>query len=247
LNRPRIVVHTHMSLDGKIVGDYLSTAAGLASQRQYYNLILGSDRHYRSHKGWLSGRISSEDHFTHYRRPELDETAPLVPEGDYIVASDAPMYYFSVDPSGVLAWETNSITYFETTAHVVQILSGRASNAYKDFLRRRRVSYIIAGKQSLDLEAVARKIGSVFEVEEIIQSGGGGLNWSFVRAGLCDEVSIVLTPAADGRKAAQSLFEAHELYADPIPTTFTLKGMKPLADGSVWLRYGVVGPESLAL
>jgi riboflavin biosynthesis pyrimidine reductase len=244
LERPRIIVHTHMSLDGKIVGDYLSTEAGLASQREYYDLFLGPDRYFRDHRGWLSGRVSSDEHFTRYRKPVLDERAPPVPRGDYVVADDAPMYYFSVDPSGSLDWEHNSITYFDTVAHVVQILSGKASNAYKDFLRRRRVSYIIAGQDSLDLGEAVRKLGALFGTSEIIQSGGGSLNWSLIRAGLCDEVSIVLTPAADGRKGAQALFEADERYAHPVPTTFELKDSKPLKDGSVWLRYGVLEPAS---
>ena len=141
MDRPRIFIHMHMSLDGKIVGSYLPTDVGMASQRQYYNLFLGPDCHFRNHKGWLSGRTTSEDNFTHYRKLKLDEFAPPMPEGDFIAVDDAPMHYFSVDPSGVLAWETNSITYFDTTAHVVQILSGKATNAYKDFLRRKGVSY----------------------------------------------------------------------------------------------------------
>src|SRR3546814_16313766 len=96
MDRPRIFIHTHMSLDGKIVGEYLPTEVGMASQRQYYNLVLGPERPYRDHKGWLNGRISSEDNFTHYRKPELDESAPPVPEGDFIAVRAAPMPYFSV-------------------------------------------------------------------------------------------------------------------------------------------------------
>lgn len=242
MDRPRIFIHMHMSLDGKIVGVYLPTDVGMASQRQYYNLFIGPGRYFRNHKGWLSGRITSEDNFTHYRKPELDESAAPVPEGDFIAVGDTAMHYFSVDPSGVLGWEKNSITYFDTTAHVVQILSGKASNAYKDFLRRKGVSYIIAGKDALDLEEAVKKIGSIFGVDEIMLNGGGGLNWSFIQAGLCDEVSIVLTPAADGKKGAQTLFEADERYARPLPTAFKLKEMQALDDGSVWLRYTVEGP-----
>lgn len=69
-----------------------------------------------------------------------------------------------------------------------------------------------------------------------------GLNGSFIQAGLCDEVSIVLTPAADGTKGTQALFEADERYNRLLPTAFKLKQMQPLEDGSVWLRYAVEGP-----
>ncbi|MBP2368422.1 dihydrofolate reductase family protein [Pseudonocardia parietis] len=242
MDRPRIICHMHMSLDGKIVGDYLPTEIGMASQREFHALAWGPDRYYRDHKGWLSGRISSEDNFTHYRKPELDDAAPPVPEGDHIAVPDAPMHYFSVDPSGSLAWTQNSIDYFDTRAHVVEILSGRAGNAYKAFLRAQGISYLIAGDDSLDLEKTVTKIGEIYGVEELILGGGGGLNWSFIRAGLCDELSIVLTPAADGAKAAQSLFEADERYSSPVPTGFTLDGTRVLDDGSVWLRYTVDGP-----
>lgn len=73
-------------------------------------------------------------------------------------------------------------------------------------------------------------------------NGGGGLNWSFIRAGLCDEVSIVLTPAADGTKGAQTLFEADDRYTAAVPTAFELADVQKLEDGSVWLRYSVRGP-----
>jgi riboflavin biosynthesis pyrimidine reductase len=242
VERPHIICHMHMSLDGKIVGDYLPTEIGMASQREFWELGFGPNRKFSDHKGWLSGRVTTEDNFTHYGTPELDENAAAVPEGDFLATADAPMHYFSVDPSGALAWQRNSIDYFETSAHVVEILSGKATNAYKSFLRSKEISYLIAGDNALDLELAIKKIRETFDVQELILGGGGGLNWSFIRAGLCDELSIVLTPAADGTKGAQTLFEADERYTEPIPTSFTLKEAHPLNDGSLWLRYTVDGP-----
>jgi riboflavin biosynthesis pyrimidine reductase len=65
---------------------------------------------------------------------------------------------------------------FRDKAHLAEILSGRASNAYKDFLRRKGVSYIVAGGDLLDLEQATRKAGELFGVEEIMLGGGGSLN-----------------------------------------------------------------------
>lgn len=42
---------------------------------------------------------------------------------------------------------------------------------------------------------------------------GSDLIWSFVRAGLGDELSIMLTPAADGVRGAQTPCEANDRYA----------------------------------
>lgn len=243
MSRPNIFCHIHMSLDGKILGPYLKTDTAKASMIEYYKLVLGKNHFFKNHKGWLSGRITTEDNFTHYREPELDVDAETVPEGDFIAVKDADMHYFSIDPSGRLGWETNQITYFETTAHVVQIITGKVNNAYKDFLRRKNISYIIAGEDSLDLEKAVLKIQEYFNVDEIMLGGGGGINWSFLQAGLVDEISIVMTPAADGSTDTQTLFDANEKYNQPTPMTFKIKQTEILDDGSVWLRYLVNNDE----
>ena len=39
---------------------------------------------YYNHQGWLSGRVTTDDNFTFYNKPILDENSPIVPEGDYV-------------------------------------------------------------------------------------------------------------------------------------------------------------------
>ena len=63
-----------------------------------------------------------------------------------------------------------------------------------------------------------------------------------VRDGLCDEISLVLMPTADGENHTHSLFEANEEHSAPVPIAFSLTSAEPLEDGSVWLRYDVTGP-----
>lgn len=53
-------------------------------------------------------------------------------------------YYVSIDPSGKLGWNSPDLTYQTTTAHVLEVLTGKASNAYKAFLRDRGISNVIA-------------------------------------------------------------------------------------------------------
>ncbi|KUG56165.1 pyrimidine reductase [Kocuria palustris] len=87
---------------------------------------------------------------------------------------------------------------------------------------------------------------SYFDVDahivELILGGGGTLNWPMVRDGLCNEVSIVMMPLADGETDTASLFEASGEHSSPLPIGFELKGVEPLEDGSLWLRYDVTGP-----
>lgn len=124
----------------------------------------------------------------------------------------------------------------------MELIPNSASDAFKAHLRSVGASYLIAGEESLDMEIAVRRIGEVFGVDELILGGGGTLNWSMVRDGLCDELSIVMMPLADGETDTNSLFEASGEHSSPLPIGFALKGVEPLEDGSLWLRYDVTGP-----
>lgn len=109
-----------------------------------------------------------------------------------------------------------------------------------------RVSYIISGEEQLGIAEAVCKIGEIFRTKEIILRGGGTLNWSMLHDGLCDEVSIIMTPIADREKYTHSLFEADGNYSAPLPIGFSLTSVEPLEDGRVWMHYGVNGPVDAA-
>lgn len=237
MDRPTVFCHMMTSLDGKIMGSYMDTAEGEKAGDLFYKLAFGPEPYYE-HQGWLSGRITTDDNFTFYEQPNLDETAEQVPEGDFIADADAAMYYISVDPNGKLGWKSNTLTYIDTTAHVIEVLTDKASNAYKAFLRKLNISYIIVGHDTLDYELLMSKLKHLFNIKNLMLGGGGVLNWSFIQAGMCDEISIVMTSAADGSSDTPSLFETRGGLANDKPVSFTLKHAKVI-DNSLWLRYTV--------
>ena len=142
--------------------------------------------------------MTTDDNFTFYRKPDLDEDAPAVPAGDFIAQPDFGMFYVSVDPHGKLGWESSTLRYVDTAAHVVEVLTEQVGNAYRAFLRKLGISYIIAGETELDHGLALSKLKEKFSIETLMLGGGGVLNWSFLQAGMCDEISIVLAAAADG-------------------------------------------------
>lgn len=91
MNRPYVFCHMLTSLDGKIMGSYMETPEGEQAGEVFYDIAFGKSPYYK-HQGWLSGRVTTDDNFTFYEKPALDENAPTVPEGDYI-AKKADMYY----------------------------------------------------------------------------------------------------------------------------------------------------------
>ena len=147
-------------------------------------------------------------------------------------------FIVSVDPKGELAFSSHAIEKKGRPAsHVIEVLTGRASNAYKDFLRRLGISYILAGKDELAYGLAMRKLKELFGVETLMLGGGAALNWSFLQAGMCDEVSVVMSPAADGSPTTQTLFMAKDGLSDDTPIGFELKEAKVMDGGSLWLRY----------
>jgi len=237
MKKPYLVIHTHTSIDGKI--NPMDSPKWKATTRQYQEVSVGSEETILNVDGYLNGRKTTDDNNTHYRKPELNEDADPVPEGDYIVAAEAPVYYISIDPSGKLGWEENKIEYGGVTSPIVSVLTGKASNAYKDFLRRMNISYIIAGEESLDKELVLHKLNDIFGMERLMSGGGGTLNWSFLQDGLVDEVSIMMGPFANGDFDMPSLFKAVEPLSEIEPITFSVKDVQLMEDDVVWLRYTV--------
>lgn len=237
MNRPYIFCHMMTSLDGKIMGQYMDTPEGSAAGDVFYEIAFGKEPYYK-HQGWLSGRVTTDDNFTFYEKPELNESAAPVPEGDFI-AKQANMYYVSVDPSGKLGWKNSTLTYVDTTAHVIEVLTEKVGNAYKAFLRKLGISYIIAGTDNLDYKIAMEKLKELFGIEMLMLGGGGVLNWSFIQAGMCDEVSIVIAASADGSQDTPSLFGVREGLSTDKPVRFKLQNVEAKAEGSVWLRYKV--------
>jgi len=157
---------------------------------RYYKLFLGSDPFYHNHCGWLSGSTTTEVNFTKYKEPELRLDAEAVPSGNFLAEHEEKIHYFANDRNSKLAWDMNYIAYFETRTHVVEILPNSVSNAYKDFLHRMHVSYLIAGGGGLGFSVVTSKIQKIYGKDGLMLNGGGGLNWSFLKAGTVDELSI---------------------------------------------------------
>lgn len=242
MDRPYLFCHMLTSLDGKIMGNYMDLPACEPAGELFYDIAFGDEPFYR-HQGWLSGRVTTDDNFTHYRTPDLDPAAPPVPPGDFI-AGKAPMYYVSVDPRGVLGWQENTVTYETTTAQVIEVLTGQASNAYKAFLWQKGISYLLAGEDKLDYALLLEKLKGLFGIQVLMLGGGGVLNWSFLQAGLCDEVSIVVAPAADGNPTTQSLFLAKEGLSTDKAISFTLLGAQAAEGNALWLRYRVDPQET---
>lgn len=204
---------------------------------QFYEIAFGKNAYYQ-HQGWFSGRITTDDNFTMYCKPKIDKTAPIVPSGILLLKAIIQcIMYLSIDPLGKLGWQSNTLPYETTTAHILEVLTEKASNAYKVMLRKLNISYVIVGKEKLDYKLLMEKLYYKFDIKTLMLGGGGVLNWSFIQTGLCDELSLVMASVADGDSKSPSIFETKEELTSDKPVGFELKNVEVLENGGIWLRY----------
>ena len=79
---------------------------------------------------------------------------------------------------------------------------------------------------------------SVFGVNRLAAVSGGHINAAFLKAGLLDEVSLMIGAGIDGRAGMASVFDGIDDPDNPV-TLLTLKDIKRTGDNTVWIRYDV--------
>jgi 2,5-diamino-6-(ribosylamino)-4(3H)-pyrimidinone 5'-phosphate reductase len=72
--------------------------------------------------------------------------------------------------------------------------------------------------------------------------GGGILNGVMLRAGLIDEVHLIVKPALIGGRRTPTLVDGDDLAADERPAVLELVSARPQEGGFVWLHYRVGRP-----
>ncbi len=181
---------------------------------------------------WIVGRVTMQG-FTETRPRPPRRGRFRVPPGDFVADHGAKTFAVGLDPHGKLKFRNNRAE----GEHIISVLTGRASAEHRDYLRSKNVSYILGGERDLDLHLVVRKLAKLFSIKHLSVQGGGKNNGSFLKAGLLDELYLILMPLADGTVGTPTLFDAEEGYSRRKATHFRLKSSKPLRDGALLLRY----------
>lgn len=227
--RPRVVCHMVASLDGRVVVEGWPDVVSEAVRRQYEEV------HASYHAdGWLCGRVTMEAFARRVRSAaELAREHRGPEREDFVAPGDHPSFAFAIDPAGRLAWESNDVG----GDHVVAVLSERVPDDHLASLRGRGVSYLLAGAREVDLPLALEKIGARFGVKTLMLEGGGRINGGMLRAGLVDEVSVLLAPVVDGRAGTPALFDV-EAGATALGR-LALEHVERRAGDVLWLRYRV--------
>jgi riboflavin biosynthesis pyrimidine reductase len=225
--KPHVICHMVASIDGRTLNSRWrpqGAAAGNLFERLHEEL--GGD-------AWLIGRVTGQEFAKGKAYPA--DTRETFPREAWFARRNAKAYGVVLDAHGKIAWGRSDIG----GDPIVAVLCERVSDAHLAGLRAEGVSYIFAGKTELDLGLALEILNRELGVKRLLLEGGGAANGALLRAGLVDEVSLVIFPAVDGAKGAPSVFDSRDVEADaPAPIqAMTLESSQVLDGGAVWLRY----------
>lgn len=237
MNRPYNIYNSLMSLNGKKLR-YDAETPELDAARDAFRRIAFGKQAYYQHQGWLADSSTSNVLFTKVHAPTLTEDAAVVLPGDFLAKTNADHYYMTIDPSGKLGWESNTLQYANTSAHVVEVLTDQASNAYKAYLRSRGISYIMAGEENLDYAVMLEKAYRLLNIKALMLAEGSAFAWPFLQVGMCStELSFVVAPVIIGAVEEATIFQAPFQLANSEVFGFLLHDVDVLDGGVLWVRY----------
>ncbi len=197
MDRPYIICHMVQSLDGKVTGKFLYDASCEPATEVYYEL----NRTLPS-QGFACGRVTMEGSFTQGWYPDLTSFANAeVLAGDFVADHNAQRFAVSFDRRGRLGWKESVIVDEDPGyggCHIIQVMCEGVDPAYLAYLHKTGVSYILAGSDDLDLPLALHKLKTLFGIETLLLEGGSVINGAFHKAGLIDELSLVVTPQNAG-------------------------------------------------
>jgi riboflavin biosynthesis pyrimidine reductase len=185
-------------------------------------------------EAWLVGRVTGQEFAKGKPYAATTETFPREP---WFARRDAKAYGVVIDTHGKIGWGRADIG----GDPIVVVLSESVSDAHLAGLRSEGVSYIFAGKTEVDLALALDILNRELGVKRLLVEGGGVINGAFLRAGLIDELHLLLCPTVDGARGAPSVFDSTDAEAGqraPV-AAMTLVSSETLEGGIVLLRYGI--------
>jgi 2,5-diamino-6-(ribosylamino)-4(3H)-pyrimidinone 5'-phosphate reductase len=218
---PRVILHNSVSVDGRV--DWFAPDIGL-----HYELASRwkVDVHLAGSKTILS---ADED------VPPEEETAFEPPQ---VEPDDTRPLLVIPDSRGrVRTWHT--LRQAPHWRGCVALCSRATPGEYREYLHERHIEYIVTGDDHVDLRDALEELSARYGAETVLVDSGGTLNGVLLRAGLVDEISLLVHPYLVGGRTPGSFFRAPDLNSVEQVIQLRMTHLEQVKDDIVWLRYTV--------
>ena len=224
MNRPYIICHMMTSIDGRIDCEMVEKLKGVDEYYQTLNELNAPAR--------LSGRVTAELELALKGKFSPKKPEETFEKESFSKKKDSEGLEIIVDNKGTLLWDDDS----KYERHHMIITSEKVTKEYLDYLDSKKISWIVCGKEKIDLKKSMEILFKEFQVKRLAVVGGPQINSSFLDEKLLDEITILIGVGIDGRKGMPALFDGFSMD-HPITTNLQLKEVKSFKNGAVFIRY----------
>jgi riboflavin biosynthesis pyrimidine reductase len=229
MNKPYIICHMASTVDGRII------AESWGAQHKEFSKIYEACHNSFESEAWMVGRVTMEQNFTEGLSPQPIQPEKPMERTAFIADPNATSFAIAVDPKGKLGWNRSEIE----GDHIIEVLTEAVSDGYLQYLQHVGISYIFGGKDTIDFRVILQQLYALFRIRTLMLEGGGHINGSLLRAGLIDELSLLVLPLADGTPNTPATFEIGEQLQKHSATKLKLKNVKRLESDVIWLKYAI--------
>lgn len=227
---PYVIVHASISVDGR-----MTTARGYhpRNERDGFNINLYVDLHRRL--GCDAVMMGSN---TATPLNELDAKSPTPIESLPELYRGIKCMSIIPDSRGRVNW--SGWQKDPRLKGLVVLCSKITPPLYIKHLCEEQIPYVVAGEDHVDLRAALKEVKAQYGVKRIICVGGGAINGALLRAGLVNEVSVIIVPLAIGGIDTPTLFDASNLVSLDEIVRLQLINCEHVKENFTWLHYKVV-------
>jgi 2,5-diamino-6-(ribosylamino)-4(3H)-pyrimidinone 5'-phosphate reductase len=238
MDTPKVVIFNCTSLDGRMDG-----GVGQADMGLYYQLascwkadamLSGSNTMLAAFSGADFGEATSPEQ----NGPPSATTAGENEDEAQELHPLAVPYLVVIDSRGRVGnWAQIQAQPF--WRQVIVLCTRVTPPAYREALARQDIAHILAGEERVDLRQALEILYAEYGVRSLRVDSGGALNGALLRAGLVDEVSLLIAPVLVGGESPQSMFVAPDITSPEQAIPLQLAHCEPVGEGRIWLRYQV--------
>ena len=94
------------------------------------------------------------------------------------------------------------------------VVTKLASRRYLAFLRTMQIPYLVCGDSAIDFTQALVKLRQYFGIKKVALGGGALINGAFLKAGLVDEISLVMAPYISGDTSKKGTFDTRQVFVN---------------------------------